>query len=208
MTRTPVADDGQHLAPPSSVYPEREDTFLLLPFARGLGRGTLLDIGTGNGRLALEAARSGARTVATDLNPDALRYARSRARAEHLEIAFVRTDLARGLARFDRILANPPYLATPPAARETDRWQNLALDGGPDGCRVTARIIESLPEHLAQRGHAFLLVSSVQRSGSLEQVRADWVDRGGSVDIVAERPLEGERLFVWDLALGGTRPDR
>ena len=120
----------------------------------------------------------------------------------------MRTDLARGLARFDRILANPPYLATPTAARETDRWQDLALDGGPDGCRVTARIVKSLPEHLAQGGHAFLLVSSVQHPGSLERVRAGWVEHGGSVDVVAERPLEGERLFVWDLALGGTRPDR
>ncbi len=120
----------------------------------------------------------------------------------------MRTDLARGLTRFDRILANPPYLATPPAARETDRWQRLALDGGPDGCRVTARIVRSLPEHLAQGGHAFLLGSSVQNPGSLERIRAGWVDRGGSVTVVAERALEGERLFVWDLDLGGSHADR
>jgi methylase of polypeptide subunit release factors len=120
----------------------------------------------------------------------------------------VRTDLARGLARFDRILANPPYLATPPAARETDRWQRLALDGGPDGCRVMARIVRSLPEHLARGGHAFVLGSSVQNPASLERIRAGWVHRGGAVTVVAERLLEGERLFVWDFALRGTHASR
>jgi len=190
---------------PPNVYPEREDTILLLPFARSVRGLSLLDLGTGSGRLALEAARNGARTVATDLNRDALRHVRSAARAEGLPLELVRTDLARGLGRFDRVLANPPYLPTKVEERDPDRGRNLALDGGPDGCRVTARIVRSLPEHLALGGHAFVLVSSVQSPLGLGAIRAEWVARGGAVTVAAERPLEGERLSVWDLSIGPGR---
>jgi release factor glutamine methyltransferase len=208
MSENLVGLPGPGTARPRSVYPEREDTLLLLPFARNLRNGAVLDIGTGNGRLALEAARNGARTVATDLNPEALRHLGNRARAERLRIGLVRTDLARGLGRFDRILANPPYLPTVPSQRDPDPRLNLALDGGPDGCRVTARLVASLPEHLAAAGHAFVLGSSVQDPVAMGRIRADWLAWGGSVATAAERLLEGERLWVWDLWVEsrGSRP--
>jgi release factor glutamine methyltransferase len=188
-------------------YTEREDTFLLLPYARTARPGSrFLEIGTGNGRLGMEAARAGARVVATDLNPHALGALVKRARGERLPIEAVRTDLARGLGRFDRIVANPPYLPTTRASRDPDPWVNLALDGGPDGCRTTARILQTLPAHLAQGGVGYVLVSSVQDRQRLARLRARWIARGGRVDTVAHRELEGERLEVWALARPGRRP--
>lgn len=188
-------DTVSHESPP--VYPEREDTRLLVRFARaGPGR-SVLDLGTGNGRLALEAARSGAITVATDLNPFALRAVRHAARVGRLDVTVVRTDLARGLGRFDRVVANPPYLPTRRRERDPDRWTNLALDGGPDGCRVLRRIVRTLPSHLRPDGAAFVLVSSVQRRSALERIRTAWRARGGVVATVARRRLEGETLEVW-----------
>jgi len=182
------------------IYPEREDTRLLLPFARPARDGErVLEIGTGGGRIALESARAGARTVATDLHLGALRRLRRIALDERLPLDVVRTDLARGLGRFDRILANPPYLPTTPDERDPDLGTNLALDGGADGCRVTARIVAQLPEHLAPRGRAFVLVSTVQAPNSLERIRIAWERRRGRVRIVATRDLEGERLAVWEL---------
>ena len=185
----------------AAIYPSREDSLLLLPFARIPSGRTLLELCAGSGLASIEAAHGGARVVAADRNPHALRGLRERARAEHLDIGVVRTDLARGLGRFDRILANPPYLPTRPEQRDPDRWHNLALDGGPDGCRVTARIVDTLADHLTAGASAFLVVSSLQSTTGLWEIAQRWASRGGSYAVVSKRALEGERLEVWRFAL-------
>jgi len=186
-----------------SIYPPREDSFLLLPFAE-VARGTsVVEVGAGVGVSSLAAARCGARVVATDRNPEALRQLRAAARAERLDIAVIRTDLAAGLGRFDRVLANPPYLPTRPEERDPDRWTNLALDGGPDGCRVLARLIRSLPDHLVPGGHAYVVGSSLQDERALAGLRTEWRKLGGDQEVVAERRFEGERLVVWRFRLSG-----
>lgn len=199
----PPATGGLELSDgEASVYPPREDTLLLLPFAEVFPGTLLLEVGAGAGLAALTAARRGARVVATDVNPHALRCLRERARAEGVDLTLVRTDLARGLGRFDRLLSNPPYLPTRPEERDPDRWHNLALDGGPDGCRVTARLVEELDQHLTADGTAFVVVSSRQDADALERIRNGWARRGGSMEVADSRALEGERLDVWRLRLG------
>jgi release factor glutamine methyltransferase len=197
---------GNHSEPPaegprSPFYPPREDTALLRPFAASAEPGTwFLELGCGSGELALTAARVGARAVASDLNPHALRWTARRARAADLEVAPVRADLWAGLRRFRRVVANPPYLPTSPAARDPDPWQNLALDGGPDGTAVLDRILSGLAEHLLPSGRAFVLVSSRQSPGRLESLRARWRSGGGAAHVAATREWGGERLEVWELA--------
>lgn len=190
----PGATDG---SASGSYYPAREDTFLLLPYARVARGSRFLEVGTGAGGIALEAARHGARVVATDVNPFALRHLVRVAWAEGLPVEAVRTDLARGLGRFDRVLFNPPYLPTRPDERDPDRWHNLALDGGADGGRVAIRWVRELADHLVPTGEGYLLVSTLQSPSVRSEMRDSWSAQGGSVEVVAERPLEGERLEVW-----------
>ena len=197
--------------PPSAesvhVYPPREDTALLARAAPRCRGRTVLEVGAGSGAVAIAAARAGARTVvATDLNPHALRAVRRSAQAQHLKVELVRTDLAAGLGRFDRLLANPPYLPTRPEERDPDRWTNIALDGGLDGCRVLARLVHDLPDHLAPGGAAYVVGSSLQAGRALAAIVAEWKDRGGDQEVVADRWLEGERLFVWRFSLRDRTP--
>lgn len=190
-------------APAESVYPPREDTELLRPFADGSAGLLVLEVGTGSGIVAERAAATGARVVASDLNRAALASLRRRAHAAGSSLEVVRADLLNGLGRFDRILFNPPYLPTPPGAEDPDPSTDRALNGGPDGWSVTARFLDQLPHHLRPGGRAYLLVSTLQDPERGSRLRANWRARGGSVMTVADRPLEGERLQVWELR---TRP--
>lgn len=76
----------------------------------------ILDVGTGSGCLAVTLALeiSGARVVATDLSAGVLAVAAGNARRLGAadRVSFVRTDLAAGLglARFDLVVSNPPYV--------------------------------------------------------------------------------------------------
>lgn len=190
----------------ASVYPPGEDSWLLLDSVRVAPGLRVLEIGAGTGIVAVAAARAGARVVATDVNRFALSELRKVALRDRLAVEVVRTDLARGLARFDRVYANPPYLPTRSRERDADRWTNAALDGGRDGCRVTARIVRELPQLLRPGGSAYLVVSSRQSTARLAEIRDGWRARGGSVGEVVRRQLEGERLAVWRFALGRRRP--
>jgi release factor glutamine methyltransferase len=181
------------------IYPPREDTFLLLPYAQVEPGTKVLEIGTGSGLLALTAARRGGRVVATDRNPFALRALLGQARHEPIDLEVVRTELARGLDRFDRILVNPPYLPTRPEQRDPDPWTNLALDGGPDGTAFLDRLLTELPRHLGPESVAFVLVSSLQDPEPLARLRARWLRSTGEQTVCAARELEGERLEVWRL---------
>jgi release factor glutamine methyltransferase len=187
--------------PPPGIYPAREDTWLLASVSAAGPARQVLEIGAGSGEASLAAARSGARVVATDRNPVALRWLRARATAERLAIDVVRTDLARGLGRFDLVLANPPYLPTPPEVDRLGLGDRLALDGGPDGTSMLARIVDELPDHLRPGAAAHLIVSTVQEATALERIRAKWTATGGRIDRIASRDLEGERLEVWRLTV-------
>ncbi len=185
--------------PPRGVYPPREDSWLLLPFAEAPRGARVLEIGCGAGEASLAAARAGARVVATDLNRAALEWLRDRAAEEGLRVEVVRTDLARGLGRFDRVLANPPYLPTATDLPQEDAGDRLALDGGPDGTRVTARILAELGEHLTPTGRAYLICSTLQSPGAIAELLHAWDPTGRRVRRVAERALGGERLAVVEL---------
>ncbi len=200
---------GKRTREVAEVYPVREDSRLLARFARPRRGDTVLEVGCGRGLAALVAARHGARrVVATDLNPTALRAVVRRARREELPLDAVRTDLAAGLRRFDLVLSNPPYLPTSRKERDWNPWEDLALDGGPDGCRVTARLLATLGEHLAPGGRAYLLVSSLQSAARLEEIRARWRQRGDVCRTVARERWGDETLSVWRLSRASRRTAR
>jgi len=174
---------------PDQVYPPAEDSFLLLRAALGEVQSTdrVLEVGTGSGYVAAGLLGRAAAVVATDINPHAVEYARSRG------VAAVRTDLFSGLCGpFDLVLFNPPYLPTAPEER-IDDWLEYALDGGPTGRVVIERFVADAGRVLSPFGRILLLVSSLT---GVDEVRGVFARAGFVSFIVDEEKVEGETLYV------------
>ncbi len=142
-----------------NVYPPAEDSILLLKAVK-YSRGKVLDMCTGTGIIAINAAKKADSVLAVDINPYAIKAAKANARLNSVKnIKFLLSDLFSkvGKTKFDVIYANPPYL---PEKRITE-WMDYALDGGGDGSKTTLKIIKGLKNHLKRDGTAFIILSDV-----------------------------------------------
>jgi len=161
--------DGRVIVPRSFIAEllrDRLEPWILRP--RQVRRA--LDLCTGSGCLAilLALAFPHATLDATDVSRAALAVARRNLRAYRLgeRVRLVRTDLFAGLepARYDLIVANPPYVGAAAMRRlppEYRREPRLALDGGRDGLEFTRRILLAAGNFLRPRG---LLVVEIGRN--------------------------------------------
>ena len=121
----------------------------------------ILDLCSGSGCLAVLAALAFPRASvdASDISRGALAVARKNVERYGLQrrIRLVRSDLFAALKgkRYDLILANPPYVATPAMRRLPAEYRHepqIALAGGRSGLDFVARIIEHAPAHLTSGG--------------------------------------------------------
>lgn len=177
---------GLELEVTPAVAVPRPETELLVETALSWLRGkagTVLaaDVGTGSGTIALALAAHGPRglrVVACDISPAALAVARRNARRLGLEgrVDFVLADLLSPLrGAFHLIAANLPYVPTAEleaAPPEVQREPRLALDGGPDGLRVIARLLGQVPPLLAPGGLLLLEMAPHQAQALAEMARA------------------------------------
>jgi len=136
-----------------------------------------LDLCTGSGCLAILLALAFPRAVvdATDLSRPALSVAQRNLRAYRLgdRVKLVRGDLFAGLepARYDLIVANPPYVGTAAMRRlppEYRREPRLALDGGRDGLGFVRKILPAARDFLRPGG--LLVVEIGHNRSRLERV--------------------------------------
>jgi ribosomal protein L3 glutamine methyltransferase len=157
-----------------------------------------LDLCTGGGSLAILAARvfANARVDAVDVSADALAVARRNVEEHDLadRVTLYEGDLFAplGAARYDLILANPPYVdaesvaAFPP---EYSAEPRLAHAGGRDGLDIVRRILAEAGAHLTEEG---ALVCEVGRGrmrleAEFPELPLIWLDTEES---------EGEVFFV------------
>lgn len=95
---------------------------------------TLMDVGTGAGVGAIVAGgwTTGARVMATDVNPRALRLTKANARHAGVSLeAWLADGLGEGPGDLDLVLANPPYVAGASATYKAGggaHGEQLALD--------------------------------------------------------------------------------
>ncbi|KOU61846.1 methyltransferase [Streptomyces sp. MMG1533] len=158
------------------VYAPQEDTALLAgalseePLPPGA---EVLDVGTGSGALALDAARRGTRVTAVDVSWRAVCTARLNAWLAGLPVDIRRGNLF-GPVRdqsFDLILTNPPYVPTPLGVR-LSRGASRAWDAGRDGRFVLDRICREAPALLRPGGVLLIVHSALSDPGrTLDHLR-------------------------------------
>lgn len=154
------------LLPIPGVFKPHSDSLLLaaqLTRDPRLPGASVLDLCTGSGLLAIEAARCGARQVtAVDVSGRAVLATRLNARLNGVRVRAVRGDLFAAVdgRRFDLIVSNPPYLPSKQGELPL-RGAARAWEGGLNGRAFIDRICREARTHLEPDGILLLLQSSL-----------------------------------------------
>jgi release factor glutamine methyltransferase len=155
---------------PRSVYTPQADTRLL---RRALCRERItrdtdvLDLGTGSGMLAMEAARLGGRVTAVDISWRAVAVTWINALLNGQRLRVRHGDLTAALPggrRFDLVIANPPYVPAPGDA--PPRGRARAWDAGADGRMLIDRICDTAPRVLRPTGTLLIVHSHLCGTGA------------------------------------------
>jgi len=152
---------GVSLAVSPAVLIPRPETELLVEFALEHlpPGGSLLDLGTGSGAIALavKQQRPNVRVTAVEQSPAALAIARRNAERLALAIEFLQGSWFApvGGRRFDVIVSNPPYVAAGNhhLGQGDLRFEpREALVGGSDGLDAIRQISQLSPAHILDGG--------------------------------------------------------
>ena len=155
---------GLDLQVNANVLVPRPDTETLVEWAlevlQPTSAGTVLDLGTGSGAiaLALKATRPDLHVSAIDYSEAALVVARANALRLQLDVDFQQGCwLNQVQARFHVIVSNPPYIAAQDSHLNALTFEPLqALASGNDGLDDIRHIITQAPAHLHSGGWLLL----------------------------------------------------
>lgn len=181
--------------------PTREDHVLgvgqaslsLLQATPGDPVGTALDLGTGCGVQAIRATDYAGAVTATDINPRCLALAAASAALNELDVEFLPGswfEPVRG-RRFDRIVANPPFVVSSGRVEHSYRDSGLDLDG------ASRLMISQAVDHLEDGGTAAMLASWVHVTGEDWRARiASWLPAHGVDAWIVQRDVADPALYV------------
>lgn len=122
---------------------------------------TVLDLGCGSGNIAISIKKKVSPDVsvfASDISLKAAKVARYNAQLNRSEVSVINTDLLQGFAKksFDLIVSNPPYVESSHIKGSLLFEPKIALDGGEDGLKFIAKILEEAGFYL--RGQGYLII--------------------------------------------------
>jgi len=187
------------------LIPRPETEMLVdLVLAATAGAGTIADVGTGSGAIALSLAAEGRydRVIATDISNDALTVARHNLRAIS-EAARARVQFRAGswcapLAgeSLGALVANPPYIAPTEADALPElvrNWEpSFALFAERDGMAAIRAIVSGAAPVLAPAGILALEVDTRRAEDAAALVTA----AGAFEQVVVHNDLTGRARFV------------
>jgi release factor glutamine methyltransferase len=175
------------------VYNPSDDSYLLLKVVELSPDGSLLEVGTGAGLVAVHAAKLGAKVTAVDINPHAVDCAKRNAARNNVRLEIVHGDLFDKIpGSFDVIAFNPPYL---PGKATSTTWIEKAWSGGEEGSEVAVRFLRDAWRHLNPGGRIYIILSSV---GGLMSVLKAAKERY-SAEMLIEQHMFFESIFAYKL---------
>lgn len=154
---------------------------------------SVLDVGTGCGVQAVHACDYAAQVTATDISPRSMDLAAATMALNGLDVEFLHGSWFEPVAgrRFDRIVANPPFVVGRAEVLHSYRDSGLDLDG------ASALMIGRAPDHLTFGGTAAILASWVHVRGEDWRARvASWLPAHGIDAWVVERDVADPALYV------------
>jgi release factor glutamine methyltransferase len=180
----------------NDVYEPAEDTFLLAENLSVNEDDTVLDVGTGCGIIGVLAAKKARWVVATDVNPQAVKCAKTNAKHNNVtdRISVLRGDLFQPIRQhkhFSLIVFNAPYLPSEPDEEKT--WMGKAWSGGPTGRRVIGRFVSEAPFYLNKNGRILLVQSSLS---NVEETLHGFERLGLKGRVLAEKRFTFETIVL------------
>jgi release factor glutamine methyltransferase len=155
------------------IYEPAEDSFLLKKHISKHTKGIVLDMGTGSGIQAEEAAKSKkvVKVFGVDINEESVKHCIRNQKSK--KIIYAQSDMFNlfrlvrrySKIKFDTIIFNPPYLPDP----EKENVKDIALDGGKNGYELITKFINQSKYYLKPKGKILLLFSSLTGKDQLDK---------------------------------------
>jgi release factor glutamine methyltransferase len=167
------------------VYEPGEDSWLLKSVLKDFAKGVCLDMGTGSGILAEEAAKYCKKVIAVDVNKKAVEYCKKNCPDKRIE--FRESDLFQNVPEsFDTILFNFPYLP--------DECGDVAVDGGKDGIEIMESFLKEAKNHLNPKGSILIVFSDKTNIKKLDKII---INNKFTFKKIAEKNIFFEKLIVY-----------
>jgi release factor glutamine methyltransferase len=185
------------------IYWPQEDSFLMQDAIRKVLQEEkvkperVLDLGTGSGILALEAARFAKLIDAVDINKSALEFVKQQIKALNFNnINVFYSDLFSNVkGKYDLIIFNPPYLPDEPEpGLGLSHLQKQDIIAGKKGNEIICKFLEQAKNFLNNDGKILFCCSSLSNRHEIENTLQKI---GYSYEIIARKKLFFEELFVY-----------
>ncbi len=147
------------------IYPISEDTLLMLKNIQCRAR--VLEIGTGNGFIAMHCAQKGSYVLAVDIDKDAIENLKNIAKERNLKIEAKVSNLFENVdGKFDTIIFNPPYLPGNAENIKDLQWAG----GGKYGDEIIIRFLNDAYKYLNEEGEIYIILSSFNRIAKITKM--------------------------------------
>lgn len=185
---------------PDVLIPRQDTENLVEEVMRDLHSGMeFLDMCTGSGCIILSLLHysNECKGTGVDISPKALSVAKKNGERLGISVNWIESDLFENVTgRFDKIISNPPYIATKVIGELMEEVKEhepvLALDGMEDGLHFYRRIISDAKKHLYRNGVLYFEIGYDQG----EEVSTLMKD-AGYIDVNVVKDFSGNDRVVY-----------